>query len=125
MSGPADSIFGPGARNTDPDTSHEAAQSFLAGKATDRRLVLLTHARFDQGLTDFELAALLNRQQTSVGKRRGELRDYGLIEATAARRNSPSASPAIVWRITRAGRDLAKALGPKQESLFETVGGAR
>jgi hypothetical protein len=104
-------LFGPGAaRNTDPDTSWEAAYRFLAGKATDRRKVLLLHARYPHGMTDFELAERMGRQQTSVGKRRGELRDKGLIEATPLRRNAPSDSPAIVWRITRFGQAVAAEL---------------
>ena len=93
-----------GARNTDPETSHLAAEAHPAIRAHDRRLVLRAHAERPNGLTDFELGALVGRQQTSAGKRRGELRDAGLIEATDARRLAPSGSPAIVWRITLAGR---------------------
>jgi hypothetical protein len=67
-------------------------------------LVLYEHAKhLRNGLTDFELAANLNRQQTSVGKRRGELRDLGLIYATSVRRLAPSGSAAIVWALTYKG----------------------
>jgi hypothetical protein len=55
------------------------------------------------GLTDFELADIMGRQQTSAGKRRGELRDIGLVSDTGYRRPAPSGSMAIVWAITRQG----------------------
>ncbi len=99
-----DAFNPPLARTTDPETSHEAADRMkpLAGK--DRIEVLRQHVRRHLGLTDFELAAIMVRQQTSVGKRRGELRDAGLIEATDDRRPAPSGSGAIVWRITDAGK---------------------
>lgn len=89
----------PAARISDPATSHEAANEHQAIRARDRAAVLQIHRDNPDGLTDFELAEKMGRQQTSVGKRRGELRDLGLIEATAERRPSPSGSSAIVWRI--------------------------
>ena len=99
-------LFGPGARATDPNTSHEAADRVRPRAATDRGRVLLVHAKYLSGLTDFELAERMDRQQTSVGKRRGELRDAGFIEATKDLRPAPSGSRAIVWRITRDGLNL-------------------
>lgn len=59
-------------------------------------------------LTDFELASQTGWQQTSIGKRRGECRDAGLIEAAEVngqplRRPSPSGSMAQAWRLTPAG----------------------
>ena len=92
------------ARATDPDTSWTAALARLSGKATDRRTALHAHANARDGLTDFELACLMERQQTSAGKRRGELRDLELVFDTGRRRPAPSGSPAIVWRITELGR---------------------
>lgn len=99
-------LFAPAARNTDPETSHAAASEHPDIRDNDRRLVLITHAAHPNGLTDFELAALLRRQQTSLGKRRGELRDMGLIEQTELRRPAPSGSSAIVWRITATGMGI-------------------
>ena len=101
-----------GVRWTDPETSWQAAFRDLARKKTDRILALAVHYARPHGLTDFELGDLMNRQQTSAGKRRGELRDLGLIYATDLRRNAPSGSPAIVWAINDNGRrvhlELAK-----------------
>jgi hypothetical protein len=103
-------------RNTDPETSREAAQHPFADRDKDRWLVLRTHYENSLGLTDFELAAILSRQQTSVGKRRGELRDNGFIEATpgpGGKRPAPSGSNAIVWRITEKGRFVARGMWPQ------------
>lgn len=94
-------------RASDPSTSSRAAFSHLTTRATDRRVALAIHAQEPSGLTDFELAELMRRQQTSAGKRRGELRDLGLIEATQERRPAPSGSAAIVWRITELGREIS------------------
>ncbi len=95
----------PNVRNTDPDTSREAGRRVLA---KDRLLALQIHAENPGGLTDFELADLMNRQQTSAGKRRGELRDNDLIEDTGERRATPSGARAIVWAITKLGLKALK-----------------
>jgi hypothetical protein len=108
----ADRQAAPRARATDPWTSQDAA---LGSKANDLRLVLAAHARHPHGLTDFELAELVHRQQTSAGKRRGELRDDGLIEATADARPAPSGKRAIVWRITPSGLALYRLVSPVKE----------
>jgi hypothetical protein len=100
-----DLFSGPGSRRTDPETSHQAADRHPALRRTDRRDALIAHADHPAGLTDYELADLIGRQQNSAGKRRGELRDLGLIEQTDKRRPAPSGSPAIVWRITQSGLD--------------------
>lgn len=107
----ADDLFGqPLARNSDPETSHKAAARVAGVAGTDRREVLRIHASRPDGLTDFELAATMKRQQTSVGKRRGELCAAGFIERTLFTRPAPSGSPAIVWRITGQGLTFAKVL---------------
>lgn len=87
---------GPGARRNDPDTSQLAAAKIRdRGVYRDVLAVLREHGP----CTDFELAARLDRQQTSIGKRRGELRDAGLVIDSGLRRKSPSGSSAIVWKL--------------------------
>lgn len=93
----------PGSRNNDPDTSRNAKQFNLT---EDRIDVLGMHVSHPAGLTDFELAGIMGRQQTSVGKRRGELRDYGYVIDSGLRRPAPSGSSSIVWRILPAGEAL-------------------
>ena len=98
------SLDPPRARTADPDTSHAAAaQQTPERRAKGHHLVLAAlHA---QPLTDFELAERTGWQQTSIGKRRGELVSAGLVERTEDRRPTPSGATAIVWRITPAGID--------------------
>lgn len=98
----------PNYRTNDPETSIAAALRNPAGRAIDARRVLECHHQRPDGLTDFELANLVDRKQTSAGKRRGELRDKGLIEATALRRPSDTGSSAIVWRITALGNRIVE-----------------
>ena len=99
-----------GARRSDPETSWQAAYRDLSRRAGDRIRALTLHFIFQHGLTDFELGDRMGRQQTSAGKRRGELRDMGLIEDSSLRRNAPSGSPAIVWAITEMGKRVHLAL---------------
>jgi hypothetical protein len=98
------------ARTSDPDTSHGAAIIALHGAANNRQLALHHHATtHTDGLTDFELADLTNIQQTSIGKRRGELVAIGYIErarddnGVTMTRPSPTGTPAAVWTITSEG----------------------
>lgn len=101
----------PIARASDPITSHQAAAATAprAGTTRARALVALAAAGH-RGLTDFELAARTGLGQTSVGVRRKELRDAGLVEATDERRPSPSGTPALVWRITDPGTVEARRI---------------
>ncbi len=91
------------ARRSDPETSSQAAA--LPGKGTLRWACLVALGRAgEHGLTDFELAARVGRQQTSAGKRRGELVEARLVEQTDEKRRAPSGANALVWRITEHGR---------------------
>lgn len=98
-------------RQSDPETSRDAAVDAANNAATLRsRCYDLLKGAGAHGLTDFELVDVYQRryqrpaQQTSLGKRRGELRDAGLVEAcktadgSLVKRPSPSGSAAIVWK---------------------------
>lgn len=95
----------PAYRLSDPDTSRAAAERHPVKRNGDRHVALVILSRHPGGLTDFELAKFLGRQQTSAGKRRGELRDNGYVIDTQVRRPAPSGSNAIVWAITAKGRE--------------------
>jgi hypothetical protein len=56
------------------------------------------------------LAIGLEMKQTSAGKRRGELRDMGLVFNTGNRRPSDTGSPAIVWDLTPLGVVEARSM---------------
>lgn len=86
------------ARATDPETSQLAAQG---DRRTDRQRAYAILSQFPDGLTDFELASMMGRQQTSAGKRRHELMKAGLVEFAEMWRPSPTGSPARVWRVVQ------------------------
>ena len=102
------------ARNTDPDTSLEAAMSVTElRRRADHDLVLAL--LFEHGpLTDFDLARLATQRlghmvkQTSLGVRRGELRDAGLVVDSGHKGKSDTGARAIRWALTDAGsREVA------------------
>lgn len=105
---PVEPVWAPVARNSDPETSHQAAAAAALRAGTDRALALraLTRAG-DRGLTDFELEGKTGIKQTSIGKRRGELVRSGYVEFAGMKRPAPSGSPAMVWRITERGLQAA------------------
>jgi hypothetical protein len=94
----AKDITGPSHRRTDPVTSRLAAKTARGHAETNRALALEVLRSHPGGLTDFELAEITGFQQTSIGKRRGELRDAGLVVNSGRRRRTPSGSEAIVWK---------------------------
>lgn len=100
-------------RATDPDTSQAAAVIAISHAQTDRERVLeLLASEHPAGLTDFQLAAITGRKQTSIGKRRGELVDLGLAERARDANGcwalgvSDTGSPCAVWCITGRGVDF-------------------
>lgn len=103
----------PGSRNSDPETSHMAAAS-AAIRASHGRLRALRQLSYG-ARTDFELAAATGVIQSSIGKRRGELRDAGFVEAVTGpdgktvKRPSDTGAPATVWAITNKGRAFLAA----------------
>lgn len=104
--------YGPGVRPTDPETSHLAARRTPYLRGADRVRCLIAHSMNPAGLTDYELAEIVNRQQNSAGKRRTELRDDGLVEpvllpdGTFLKRKGPTGALCMVWRITALGKHL-------------------
>lgn len=98
----------PNARPTDYETSHQAAKdaSFKASK--HRLMALRTLSRFGP-LTDYELAARTGLQQNSIGKRRKDCQDAGLVDVLIndkgdkVKRPAPSGSLSLVWTINAEG----------------------
>jgi DNA-binding MarR family transcriptional regulator len=104
----------PVARNTDPDTSHDAAKDATFSASKHRRLALF--ALYDHGpLTDYELADVTGLQQNSIGKRRGDCAWAGLVEkfviaGVVQKRPAPSGSLSIVWTLTPKGEKVTLKL---------------
>jgi len=86
------------AKNTDPETSHLAAQ--MSDRASQRIQVLkYLESRGGEGATDYEIGRDLGILRTSAGKRRHELREIGLVEDAGFNRLTDTGSTAIVWKI--------------------------
>lgn len=88
-------------RRDDHDTSVDAGRR---SRSRIRELVLEAHRRHPDGLTDDELAELVDEYPPTLSKRRKDLTDEGLIEATLFTRPTRRGTSAIVWRITDEGR---------------------
>jgi hypothetical protein len=97
-------------RRGDHLNSIRAAQNAYRHAARTRDLALLAHYAHPDGLTDFELAALTNVSQPSIGKRRLDLQREDFITDTGMSRAAPSGSSATVWRITEKGKRAALEL---------------
>jgi hypothetical protein len=86
----------PLARNSDPETSHQAAFRAAHKAPSARQKVYDCLNLYPQGLTDFELS-----DRTGLGdnarKRRSELAQAGLVAWNGEQRLSPSGSWARVW----------------------------
>lgn len=91
----------PAARNTDPHTSHQAAQANPVGRSNGRRMILETLAILGTA-TDCQLAHYTGLLRGSAAKRRGELVTAGLI-TRAGRGVTDTGSPALTWTLTAAG----------------------
>lgn len=86
------------ARNSDPDTSHDAAASTdTFGSRAD-----VLHVLFHEGpLADHELVGKIDWFTPSrIRTARHELADQGLVEPTGYYHVTPSGRRAIVWQVT-------------------------
>lgn len=98
----------PSARNNDYETSHAAAVD-ASFKASEHRLLALRTLHRYGPLTDYELSARTGLQQNSIGKRRKDCQDAGLVDVylneigDKVKRPAPSGSNALVWTITAEG----------------------
>ena len=103
------------ARNTDPVTAHEAAANVSEQQRRTVHLAVLA-AIYEHGpLTDHDLAVKVSARlghtiiATSVGKRRGEVRDSGLVADSGHKGRTPSGARAIRWALTPAGEAFLAA----------------
>jgi hypothetical protein len=106
----------PGARSTDPGTSHAAARSMRDAVTGQRRLVLRAVAWAGaDGATAWDIVTDLMRrglpmiQQSVVARRLTDLHAAGLIEDSGDTRKGSSSRQLIVWRVTHAGKGAVAA----------------
>lgn len=85
-------------RRTDPDTSRAAAYRHPEERRTGRVIARETiRAAGRDGLMDWQVQMLTGWPLNSINKRRGELRDQGLVVDSGRRGKTPTGSEAIIW----------------------------
>ena len=88
----------PVARNTDPETSHEAAASMKEEAANQRRQILDVLRHVGPQTAD-SLDAFIGWRDTTAGRRLSELRTRNLAEETTVKAKTRSGRTAFVWRL--------------------------
>ena len=86
----------PRARATDPETSHEAAES-MAGAAGAQRAACLKHLRTVGPAIADEIDAAMGWRPTTAGRRLSELAEAKLAKITDQKRRTRSNRNAFVW----------------------------
>jgi hypothetical protein len=93
------------ARAFDPDTSVEAAKATPKAREHRSRLagdIYRLHQLHPGGLTDDELDQMLvDDDRATIARRRRDLVDQGLVEATGDRRRTRRGATAVVWVVAR------------------------
>ena len=89
------------ARNGDPETSHDAAASLSPDTIRLSQQRVLDYLYRWGPLTDTELVAALNGEQSPSGirTRRRELADLGFVQDSGQRATLKSGRKAILWSI--------------------------
>lgn len=91
------------ARNTDPDTSHEAAKAFTEERLTEIQLAVLAFFRAKVRATDQGVEDALSGQYpafSTLRKRRPALVQRGFLRDSGARQLNRNNRKMIVWEIT-------------------------
>lgn len=96
------------ARNTDPDTSHEAAESISPRLRELQRKVLMFAYDYPDGFIDPELNRRFDTHGSTYRTRRAELVEQGLIRDSGERRTDGGTRRHIIWQITLEGINRAQ-----------------
>jgi hypothetical protein len=95
---PIGPIETPAARNTDPHTSHEAAEAITAsGEREQQQKRVALAVRLWPGRTSAEIAALMNEHRQMPARRLPELETAGWVTRGKARKCTYSNRNAITW----------------------------
>lgn len=99
-------------RNTDPDTSRDAAASV---DCNQYEWLVLKVLYLENGATIKAVTQSANRPEVSISPRFRPLAEKGLIYDTGERRTNPSGRKAILWKLTLAGLKLIERAWEKHE----------
>ena len=103
MNGEDDNLFDSlgMARNSDPDTSHNAAKDVKPHIREIQAIVLGCLNAHPDGLTDEEVQRKTGLYGSTQRGRRSELCDMGAVEWAGTKRNTSRGKPSMVWRVAR------------------------
>jgi repressor of nif and glnA expression len=101
------------ARNTDPDTSHEAAASLVPHLPAMQAEILTALCKWWGPATAYEIMVYLNhhgrgRQQNSVSTRLAALHELGFVRDSGARKAGSTNRLLTCWEATPAGREAVR-----------------
>ena len=93
-------LASPRARNTDPASSHEAAQRQRRGRANSDGMIVLACVRTMPGATSAELAAFYGLERHVVARRLPDLAERGLVKRGEIRKCRAHGTNAVTWQPT-------------------------
>jgi CRP-like cAMP-binding protein len=98
------------ARNTDPATSHRAANRVEASRAAEAMRLRCFRVVCEQpGLTSAEVGSELGVDRYTPARRLPELRDDGLVRNGTVRSCNLVGSPCMTWYPTARGRRIVSS----------------
>jgi predicted transcriptional regulator len=122
----------PRARNSDPETSHNA-EEVIAPSVNELRTVVLSTLKQHGGLTSHEVADVSGHDWGSISPRFTYLVDIGLVEDSGERRKwvnpatgKVSKAPSTVWRLCDPAKSrlsdapFPKSNGPAQAQRLDS-----
>ena len=94
---PAPPLASPRARNTDPVSSHEAANRQRKGRAYTDGHVVFSIVKIWPGSTSAELANLSGRDRHMIARRLPDLEERGLVRRGEIRKCKAHGTNAVSW----------------------------
>ena len=92
-----DLLASPRARNTDPASSHEAANRQRRGRANSDGMIVLACVRTMPGATSAELAMFYGLDRYMVARRLPDMEERGLVHRGEIRKCKAHGTNAVTW----------------------------
>ena len=90
-------LASPRARNTDPASSHEAANRQRKGRANSDAMIVLACVKTMPGATSAELAMFYGLDRHMVARRLPDMEERGLVKRGAIRKCKAHGTNAVMW----------------------------
>ena len=90
-------LASPRARNTDPASSHEAANRQRKGRANTDAMIVLACVKTMPGATSAELAMFYGLDRHMVARRLPDMEERGLVKRGEIRKCNAHGTNAVTW----------------------------